>query len=208
MQPNLLRNLCFLPTKNTKYRTFLSNTFFIDIDHVSIAIHIVIVLSPSPTSRALPLVTVHNRGGNRPLPVMRLSVTATVTTTTCGSRRIIQVVRPPPHPTIGLVLKKLFRCIPNFDTILKYLTWFHYSFSTVSTDCKDITGQSHPLIKINNINGSLITASKKSGCQKNVVIFRIHQLNLGRFFFFITDLSFLQMKFRLKSNLKSCFLML
>ncbi len=81
---------------------------------------------------------------------------------------------------IGLVLKKLFRCIPNFDTILKYLTWFHYSFSTVSTDCKDITGQSHPLIKI-NINGSLITASKKSGCQKNVVIFRIHQLNWGHF---------------------------
>ncbi len=85
---------------------------------------------------------------------------------------------------IGLVLKKLFRCIPNFDTILKNLTWFHYSFSTVSTDCKDITGQSHPVIKINNINGSLITASKKSGCQKNVVIFRIHQLNLGHFFIF------------------------
>ncbi len=44
MQPNLLRNLCFLPTKNKKYRTH----FLIDIDHVSIAIHIVIVLSPSP----------------------------------------------------------------------------------------------------------------------------------------------------------------
>ncbi len=49
MQPNLLRNRCFLPTKNKKISNVLSNTFFIDIAHVSIAIHIVIVLSPSPT---------------------------------------------------------------------------------------------------------------------------------------------------------------
>ncbi len=49
MQPNLLRNLCFLPTKNKNISNVLSKTFFIDIDHESIAIHIVIVLSPSPT---------------------------------------------------------------------------------------------------------------------------------------------------------------
>ncbi len=29
MQPNLLRNLCFLPTKNTKYRTFYRTHFLL-----------------------------------------------------------------------------------------------------------------------------------------------------------------------------------
>ncbi len=40
----------FSSDEEYKISNVLSNTFFIDIDHVSIAIHIVIVLSPSPTS--------------------------------------------------------------------------------------------------------------------------------------------------------------
>ncbi len=39
----------FSSDEEYKISNVLSNTFFIDIDHVSIAIHIVIVLSPSPT---------------------------------------------------------------------------------------------------------------------------------------------------------------
>ncbi len=38
----------FSSDEEYKILNVLSNTFFIDIDHVSIAIHIVIVLSPSP----------------------------------------------------------------------------------------------------------------------------------------------------------------
>ncbi len=38
----------FSSDEEYKISNVLSNTFFIDIDHVSIAIHIVIVLSPSP----------------------------------------------------------------------------------------------------------------------------------------------------------------
>ncbi len=40
----------FSSDEEYKISNVLSNTFFIDIDHVSIAIHIVIVLSPSPRS--------------------------------------------------------------------------------------------------------------------------------------------------------------
>ncbi len=40
----------FSSDEEYKISNVLSNTFFIDIDHVSIAIHIVIVLSPSPTA--------------------------------------------------------------------------------------------------------------------------------------------------------------
>ncbi len=40
----------FSSDEEYKISNVLSNTFFIDIDHVSIAIHIVIVLSPSPSS--------------------------------------------------------------------------------------------------------------------------------------------------------------
>ncbi len=40
----------FSSDEEYKISNVLSNTFFIDIDHVSIAIHIVIVLSPSPKS--------------------------------------------------------------------------------------------------------------------------------------------------------------
>ncbi len=40
----------FSSDEEYKISNVLSNTFFIDIDHVSIAIHIVIVLSPSPIS--------------------------------------------------------------------------------------------------------------------------------------------------------------
>ncbi len=39
----------FSSVEEYKISNVLSNTFFIDIDHVSIAIHIVIVLSPSPS---------------------------------------------------------------------------------------------------------------------------------------------------------------
>ncbi len=39
----------FSSDEEYKISNVLSNTFFIDIDHVSIAIHIVIVLSPSPS---------------------------------------------------------------------------------------------------------------------------------------------------------------
>ncbi len=42
----------FSSDEEYKISNVLSNTFFIDIDHVSIAIHIVIVLSPSPTSHS------------------------------------------------------------------------------------------------------------------------------------------------------------
>ncbi len=42
----------FSSDEEYKISNVLSNTFFIDIDHVSIAIHIVIVLSPSPTLRS------------------------------------------------------------------------------------------------------------------------------------------------------------
>ncbi len=42
----------FSSDEEYKISNVLSNTFFIDIDHVSIAIHIVIVLSPSPTTNA------------------------------------------------------------------------------------------------------------------------------------------------------------
>ncbi len=42
----------FSSDEEYKISNVLSNTFFIDIDHVSIAIHIVIVLSPSPTFNA------------------------------------------------------------------------------------------------------------------------------------------------------------
>ncbi len=38
MQPNLLRNLSFLPTNEYKISNVLSNTFFIDIDHINIDI--------------------------------------------------------------------------------------------------------------------------------------------------------------------------
>ncbi len=38
----------FSSDEEYKISNVLSNKFFIDIDHVSIAIHIVIVLSPSP----------------------------------------------------------------------------------------------------------------------------------------------------------------
>ena len=54
MQPNLLCNFWFLPKKKktiyikNKLSNVLSNAFSIDIDYVSIAIQIVIVLSPSP----------------------------------------------------------------------------------------------------------------------------------------------------------------
>ncbi len=41
----------FSSDEEYKISKVLSNTFFIDIDHVSIAIHIVIVLSPSPTTK-------------------------------------------------------------------------------------------------------------------------------------------------------------
>ncbi len=40
----------FSSDEEYKILNVLSNTFFIDIDHVSIAIHIVIVLSPSPNT--------------------------------------------------------------------------------------------------------------------------------------------------------------
>ncbi len=63
------------------------------------------------TSRALPPVAVHNLGGNRPLPVMRLSVTATVTTTTCGSRRIIKVVSYKNKVTVNETRKLLLNRI-------------------------------------------------------------------------------------------------
>ncbi|KAL0992446.1 hypothetical protein UPYG_G00093400 [Umbra pygmaea] len=49
MQPKLLRNRCFFPTKQRNLSNVLSNAFYIDIDYASIARHIVIVLSPSPT---------------------------------------------------------------------------------------------------------------------------------------------------------------
>ncbi len=43
----------FSSDEEYKISNVLSNTFFIDIDHVSIAIHIVIVLSPSPSWNSL-----------------------------------------------------------------------------------------------------------------------------------------------------------
>ncbi len=44
----------FSSDEEYKISNVLSNTFFIDIDHVSIAIHIVIVLSPSPSRKSKP----------------------------------------------------------------------------------------------------------------------------------------------------------
>ena len=41
--------------EGNKYRNVLSNAFSIDIDYVSMAIHIVIVLSPSPRQFHRPL---------------------------------------------------------------------------------------------------------------------------------------------------------
>ncbi len=48
----------FSSDEEYKISNVLSNTFFIDIDHVSIAIHIVIVLSPSPNMDSTYLQTV------------------------------------------------------------------------------------------------------------------------------------------------------
>ncbi len=60
----------FSSDEEYKISNVLSNTFFIDIAHVSIAIHIVIVLSPSPTPASRTHESLPTRTSTRPSGVV------------------------------------------------------------------------------------------------------------------------------------------